>query len=157
MYAGRLVETAPASELYRGPRHPYSLGLLHSFPSLHGPRLAMTGIPGSPPDLRQLPAGCVFHPRCPYVMDRCRTDEPPLSPVGPGAPAVGTRPRAGCRTRPSRRPPNSPEPSGPAGPADRRERPDRPYLPRGADHDRPEPGADRAGGRPGSRCSRRAG
>ncbi len=84
MYAGRLVETAPASELYRGPRHPYSLGLLHSFPSLHGPRLAMTGIPGSPPDLRQLPAGCVFHPRCPYVMDRCRTDEPPLSSVGAG-------------------------------------------------------------------------
>ena len=84
MYAGRLVETAPASELYRGPRHPYSLGLLHSFPSLHGPRLAMTGIPGSPPDLRQLPAGCVFHPRCPYVMDRCRTDEPPLRPVDGG-------------------------------------------------------------------------
>jgi len=89
MYAGRLVETAPASELYRGPRHPYSLGLLHSFPSLHGPRLAMTGIPGSPPDLRQLPAGCVFHPRCPYVLDRCRTDAPPLSQVGHGGAAAG--------------------------------------------------------------------
>ncbi|HUZ55362.1 MAG TPA: ABC transporter ATP-binding protein [Streptosporangiaceae bacterium] len=89
MYAGRLVETAPASELYRGPRHPYSLGLLHSFPSLHGPRLAMTGIPGSPPDLRQLPAGCVFHPRCPYVMDRCRADVPPLSPVDPGGASSG--------------------------------------------------------------------
>jgi peptide/nickel transport system ATP-binding protein len=85
MYAGRLVETAPASQLYRTPRHPYSLGLLHSFPSLHGPRLAMTGIPGSPPDLRQLPDGCVFHPRCAYAFDRCKTDAPPLLQVSAGA------------------------------------------------------------------------
>jgi peptide/nickel transport system ATP-binding protein len=81
MYAGRLVETAPAGQLYRAPRHPYSLGLLHSFPSLHGPHLAMTGIPGSPPDLRQLPDGCVFHPRCAYAFDRCKTDAPPLLQV----------------------------------------------------------------------------
>jgi peptide/nickel transport system ATP-binding protein len=78
MYAGRLVESAPARELYRSPRHPYSYGLLHSFPGLHGPRQRMTGIAGSPPDLRELPAGCVFHPRCEYVMDRCRTSVPPL-------------------------------------------------------------------------------
>src|SRR5215467_463219 len=78
MYAGRLVEQAPASTLFRAPRHPYTLGLLSSFPPLHGPRRSMTGIPGSPPDLRRLPAGCVFHPRCPYVMERCRTEEPPL-------------------------------------------------------------------------------
>jgi peptide/nickel transport system ATP-binding protein len=78
MYAGRVVERADATALFRAPRHPYSLGLLTSFPALHGPRRQMTGIPGSPPDLRHLPAGCVFHPRCPYVMDRCRTDEPPL-------------------------------------------------------------------------------
>ena len=78
MYAGRLVERAEAAALFRAPRHPYSLGLLSSFPSLHGPRQHMIGIPGSPPDLRQLPAGCSFHPRCPYVMDRCRTDLPPL-------------------------------------------------------------------------------
>jgi peptide/nickel transport system ATP-binding protein len=78
MYAGRLVERAEAAALFRAPRHPYSLGLLSSFPSLHGPRRHMIGIPGSPPDLRQLPAGCSFHPRCPYVMDRCRTDLPPL-------------------------------------------------------------------------------
>jgi peptide/nickel transport system ATP-binding protein len=83
MYAGRLVERADAAALFRAPRHPYSLGLLSSFPSLHGPRRHMTGIPGSPPDLRQLPAGCVFHPRCPYVMDRCRSDVPPfLQPGG---------------------------------------------------------------------------
>ena len=85
MYAGRLVERAAAAALFRAPRHPYSLGLLSSFPALHGPRQRLTGIPGSPPDLRQLPGGCVFHPRCPYVMARCRTDAPPLlRPAGAG-------------------------------------------------------------------------
>jgi peptide/nickel transport system ATP-binding protein len=85
MYAGRLVERAAAAALFRAPRHPYSLGLLSSFPALHGPRQRLTGIPGSPPDLRQLPGGCVFHPRCPYVMARCRTDAPPLlRPSGAG-------------------------------------------------------------------------
>jgi len=78
MYAGRLVEQAPASALFRAPRHPYTLGLLSSFPPLHGPRAPMTGIPGSPPDLRMLPSGCVFHPRCRFAFDRCATDSPPL-------------------------------------------------------------------------------
>jgi peptide/nickel transport system ATP-binding protein len=81
MYAGRLVEQAPANALFRAPRHPYTHGLLSSFPPLHGPRAPMTGIPGSPPDLRMLPSGCVFHPRCPFVFDRCRTDSPPLVPI----------------------------------------------------------------------------
>jgi peptide/nickel transport system ATP-binding protein len=84
MYAGRVVERAEAAALFRAPRHPYSLGLLSSFPALRGPRRHMTGIPGSPPDLRRLPAGCVFHPRCPYVMDRCRTDVPPLLHLNDG-------------------------------------------------------------------------
>jgi len=83
MYAGRLVERASAASLFRAPRHPYSLGLLNSFPALHGPRTHMTGIPGFPPDLRNLPTGCVFHPRCPYVMDRCKVDSPPLLALGP--------------------------------------------------------------------------
>ena len=65
----------------RAPRHPYSLGLLSSFPALHGPRQHLTGIPGSPPDLRRLPAGCVFHPRCGYAMDRCRAEAPQLLPL----------------------------------------------------------------------------
>ena len=77
MYAGRLVERADASAMFRAPRHPYSLGLLSSFPALHGPRLAMEGIPGSPPDLRNMPSGCPFHPRCGYAFDRCRSDPPP--------------------------------------------------------------------------------
>jgi len=81
MYAGRIVERARASALFRAPRHPYSLGLLNSFPPLHGAHRQMTGIPGSPPDLRALPQGCVFHPRCGYAMDRCRTDAPPLVPL----------------------------------------------------------------------------
>jgi len=77
MYAGRLVERAEASAVFRAPRHPYSLGLLSSFPALHGPRLAMEGIPGSPPDLRNMPSGCPFHPRCGYAFDRRRSDPPP--------------------------------------------------------------------------------
>jgi peptide/nickel transport system ATP-binding protein len=82
MYAGRLVERAGAREIFRAPRHPYSLGLLNSFPALHGPRRFMEGIPGSPPDLRHPPAGCTFHPRCGYAFDKCRTDNPPLLNLG---------------------------------------------------------------------------
>jgi peptide/nickel transport system ATP-binding protein len=78
MYAGRLVERAGAASLFHAPRHPYTVGLLNSFPALHGPRQRRTGIPGSPPDLRLLPAGCVFHPRCPYAVDRCSAESPPL-------------------------------------------------------------------------------
>ena len=81
MYAGRIVERARANALFRAPRHPYTLGLLNSFPPLHGAHRTMTGIPGSPPDLRALPQGCVFHPRCGYAMDRCRTQSPPLVPL----------------------------------------------------------------------------
>ena len=83
MYGGRIVEQAGAQELFRAPRHPYSLGLLNSFPSLHGEKVRMEGIPGSPPSLSTLPSGCAFHPRCPYAMDRCREEIPVLvSPTG---------------------------------------------------------------------------
>jgi peptide/nickel transport system ATP-binding protein len=82
MYAGKLVERASAQALFRAPRHPYTLGLLQSFPALHGARVQMTGIPGSPPDLRLLPSGCVFHPRCRFAIARCATDAPPLEPTG---------------------------------------------------------------------------
>jgi peptide/nickel transport system ATP-binding protein len=85
MYAGRLVERAAAGSLFRSPRHPYTLGLLSSFPALHGPRQHLTGIPGSPPDLRLLPAGCAFHPRCAYAMSRCRTEIPPLTSLNAAA------------------------------------------------------------------------
>ena len=88
MYAGRLVERADANAIFRAPRHPYSLGLLSSFPALHGPRVAMEGIPGSPPDLRNMPAGCPFHPRCGYAFDRCRSDPPPLLDLDAGTRAA---------------------------------------------------------------------
>lgn len=78
MYAGRLVEKAPAKALFRAPRHPYTFGLTHSFPSLHGPRKVMSGIEGSPPDLRRAPSGCPFHPRCAWAVQECVTNQPPM-------------------------------------------------------------------------------
>ena len=78
MYAGRLVELATSSEVHRQPRHPYSYGLLNSFPTLYGSRRKMTGIPGSPPDLRAVPPGCAFHPRCPCAVEACSTVNPLL-------------------------------------------------------------------------------
>jgi len=86
MYAGRIVEKATSSELHRQPRHPYSYGLLNSFPTIHGPRRRMTGIPGFPPDLRAVPPGCAFHPRCPCAFDACTTRLPTLLPSTPETP-----------------------------------------------------------------------
>jgi peptide/nickel transport system ATP-binding protein len=81
MYAGRIVEQASNRDLYLHPRHPYSYGLLNSFPALHGPLRRMSGIPGSPPDLRSALPGCAFHPRCPLAIDACREVLPVLQPV----------------------------------------------------------------------------
>jgi peptide/nickel transport system ATP-binding protein len=68
MYAGEVVETAPAGRLAANPQHPYTQGLMKSFPPLTGPLVRLTGIPGSPPDLRDPPTGCRFHPRCPHCL-----------------------------------------------------------------------------------------
>jgi len=87
MYAGRVVEQGGAQDLFHAPRHPYTLGLVHSFPSLHGTHRRLEGIPGSPPDLRHPPSGCQFHPRCPFADETCAQKEPPLTPLpitGPG-------------------------------------------------------------------------
>ena len=82
MYAGKIVERATAREIYANPRHPYTLGLLRSVPRLDEPRRAkLQPIPGQPPDLSRLPAGCSFAPRCAYAIDRCRQEEPALEPV----------------------------------------------------------------------------
>jgi peptide/nickel transport system ATP-binding protein len=78
MYGGRIIEEAPAALLYRDALHPYSDGLLHSFPALRGPRRELTGIPGSPPDLQAMPSGCAFHPRCPKRFEPCDTNVPVL-------------------------------------------------------------------------------
>jgi peptide/nickel transport system ATP-binding protein len=75
MYAGELVETTSAARLFENPLHPYTVGLVRSFPPLTGPIERMTGIPGAPPDLANPPSGCRFHPRCPH----CRPEDPVLS------------------------------------------------------------------------------
>ena len=84
MYAGRLMERAPADSLFRAPRLPYTYGLLNCFPPMHGARARMEGIAGSPPDLRELPRGCAFNPRCQWAMQRCREEVPRLTAVGGG-------------------------------------------------------------------------
>ena len=81
MYAGRLMERAPAASLFYAPRLPYSYGLLHCFPPMHGARVPMEGLKGSPPDMRHVPGGCAFHPRCPWAMPRCHQDVPTLAPL----------------------------------------------------------------------------
>ncbi len=86
MYAGKMIEKATSEDIYRHPRHPYSYGLLNSFPTLHGPRRKMVGIPGSPPDLRSVPPGCPFNPRCPLVFDVCNSIVPVLQPALPEQP-----------------------------------------------------------------------
>jgi peptide/nickel transport system ATP-binding protein len=84
MYAGEIVEKAPARELFDTPKHPYTLGLMNSFPSISGERKKLTGIPGAPPDLVIPPAGCRFHPRCPYAMSICAEAPPVTRPISAG-------------------------------------------------------------------------
>jgi oligopeptide/dipeptide ABC transporter ATP-binding protein len=85
MYAGRIIERATARELYARPRHPYTLGLLHSVPRLDEPRRArLDPIEGQPPDLTHLPQGCAFTPRCAFSVARCSVEPPPLAPVADG-------------------------------------------------------------------------
>jgi peptide/nickel transport system ATP-binding protein len=91
MYAGEIVELARASELYDNAKHPYTIGLMQSFPPLTGPLQRLTGIPGSPPDLAAPPEGCRFHPRCPLCVPgdfelyrRQTTQRPRLREIAPG-------------------------------------------------------------------------
>jgi peptide/nickel transport system ATP-binding protein len=78
MYGGVVAELGETRRVFDEPLHPYSVGLMDAFPSIRGPRVPLTGIPGGPPDLAQIPPGCRFAARCPKVMPRCRTEEPPL-------------------------------------------------------------------------------
>jgi peptide/nickel transport system ATP-binding protein len=81
MYAGQVVEARPTRALFNDPLHPYTQGLLEAFPSVYGPRVPLEGIPGSPPDLAKLPAGCNFNPRCPKAFSLCTTTDPALYEV----------------------------------------------------------------------------
>ncbi|MGH3083080.1 MAG: ABC transporter ATP-binding protein [Gaiellaceae bacterium] len=82
MYAGQVVETGPINEVFREPRHPYTLSLLRSVPDVDVLRERLATIPGSPPDLAAPPPGCRFHPRCPFVQADCTSGDFPLRPVG---------------------------------------------------------------------------
>ncbi|AGP32537.1 peptide ABC transporter ATP-binding protein [Sorangium cellulosum So0157-2] len=83
LYAGKLAETARAKDLFSDPKHPYTQGLLGSFPSVRGPRRKLQGIPGSPPDMRNPPPGCRFHPRCPQAFATCQNELPVLREIAP--------------------------------------------------------------------------
>ena len=82
MYAGKIIESGTAHDIYHRPSHPYTLGLLHSVPRLDQPRKErLQPISGQPPDLTHLDSGCSFRPRCSFMVDRCATAYPPLEEV----------------------------------------------------------------------------
>jgi peptide/nickel transport system ATP-binding protein len=96
MYAGEVVEEASASVMRNAPRHPYTNGLISSFPPLTGPMVRMTGIPGAPPDLASPPAGCRFHPRCPHCVPEQSALHRLQTTVRPVLHEVGPRHRVAC-------------------------------------------------------------
>jgi oligopeptide/dipeptide ABC transporter ATP-binding protein len=84
MYAGRIVEQAPAAALFAKPRHPYTIGLLGAIPDLDRRRARLATIEGTVPDLSAALVGCRFAPRCPFAEPRCRAEAPTLRAVEPG-------------------------------------------------------------------------
>ncbi|MEM4791169.1 MAG: ABC transporter ATP-binding protein [Thermofilum sp.] len=83
MYAGKVAEVGGVREVVEDPRHPYTEALLKSVPKIGGSKRVQP-IPGEPPDMRNPPSGCRFHPRCPFATDKCRVEEPELRDVGRG-------------------------------------------------------------------------
>ena len=82
MYAGRVVEEGPVEQIFKSPQHPYTWSLLRSVPRVDEARKdRLVSIKGLPPDLSNPPPGCKFHPRCPFVIERCKVEEPPLAEV----------------------------------------------------------------------------
>jgi peptide/nickel transport system ATP-binding protein len=90
MYAGRVVEHGPSAEVLGAPAHPYTRALAAAFPEIGDPafRMAPAGVPGDPPDPRELPSGCPFHPRCTAAIDECAAITPDLWDAGPGREAA---------------------------------------------------------------------
>jgi peptide/nickel transport system ATP-binding protein len=82
MYAGNIIESSPTKDLFENPHHPYTQGLISTVPRLTGGGIAQ-GIPGRIPDYRNPPSGCRFHPRCPYAMEICSREKPPVYQVEP--------------------------------------------------------------------------
>ncbi|MFW5937309.1 MAG: ABC transporter ATP-binding protein [Halanaeroarchaeum sp.] len=87
MYAGKPVEKAPVEDLYYDPKHPYTVGLMSSIPRIGDERRRLQTIPGTMPDLIELPPGCSFHPRCPFAEEACTRTEPDLLDPATGEPA----------------------------------------------------------------------
>ncbi len=85
MYSGRIVEEGPTELVFADPRHPYTLGLMRSIPRIDGELLErLPSIQGAPPPIWALPTGCPFRPRCPFVLARCESEDPPLEPIDEG-------------------------------------------------------------------------
>jgi peptide/nickel transport system ATP-binding protein len=84
MYAGKIMERAPVRRFFAMPFHPYALGLQNAFPNLARPKETLISIEGYPPDLVEPPKGCRFNTRCPFAIERCFVEEPPLIEVEPG-------------------------------------------------------------------------
>jgi peptide/nickel transport system ATP-binding protein len=84
MYAGRMAEMAPSNEIFKRPRHPYTVALMSAFPSIIGPKQKLVALGGEPPDLLFPPPGCRFHPRCPRALDQCKVEKPPFEDMGNG-------------------------------------------------------------------------
>lgn len=82
MYAGRIAEIGPVADVIHRPRHPYTVGLMGSIPSIGGHRAELAQIDGAMPRLNAIPRGCAFNPRCTQATDRCRSDRPELMPAG---------------------------------------------------------------------------
>ena len=83
MYAGKMFEYGNIKEVFEKTANPYTIGLLSAFPSIKGPRRRLRSIPGSPPDLKNPPSGCRFHPRCQFAQEVCKYVEPPFVQVAP--------------------------------------------------------------------------
>jgi len=83
-YAGKIAEMGSSLSVYSKPLHPYTQGLLASFPNIRAKRQKLSYIPGTPPNLINPPKGCRFHPRCPFAFERCRVEEPQLREIEPG-------------------------------------------------------------------------
>jgi len=116
MYGGEVMERADRRTLFFNSHHPYTEGLLQSLPAYGGARERLRPIPGQPPSLLTPPPGCPFAPRCPYVMDRCRTEDPPLAAAGeePGHISACWLPHRGSERAELRRKLLQAEPAGTA-------------------------------------------
>jgi oligopeptide/dipeptide ABC transporter ATP-binding protein len=84
MYAGSIVEQGTIQQILESPRMPYTIGLMHSIPSIGETRDELPIIPGQVPDPINLPSGCKFHPRCPFADEKCKSQQPPMVDLGDG-------------------------------------------------------------------------